>query len=256
MDFLTSLFHWAIFLAIVAAIVLWISYNRLQRAAQNVKEKSSNVQIALSKKLSLINQLITVVKNYGEYEQFTHIKISGDTGAAGMAAAYEESNTTLLAIQAAAQRFPDLKADTQYGRLIDSIQGCEDNIQAYRVVYNDAAKNYNSICLSIPTVFYSRALGFPSAPYLEFDTSGVPQENSLREFKTDDGERLNQLLGRAGGALAQAGKNLLAQAGQIGMGTSEDESTALKAVSYCSKCGDTPGANAVFCGNCGNRIRG
>ena len=255
MDFLTSLFHLAIFLAIVAAVVLWISYNRLQRAAQNVKEKGSNVQIALSKKLSLINQLITVVKNYGEYEQFTHVKISNDTGPAGMAAAYQESSTTLLAIQAAAQRFPDLKADTQYSRLIDSIQGCEDNIQANRLIYNDAVKGYNSACLSIPTVFFSRTLGFPPAPYLEFDTSGLPQENSLREFKTDDGERLNRLMGRAGGALAQAGKTLLAQAAQTGKGV-EDKPAALSAVSYCSKCGDTLGAAAVFCANCGTRIGG
>ena len=255
MEFLTSLFHLAIFLAIVAAIVLWISYNRLQRAAQNVKEKGSNVQIALSKKISEINQLVTMVKGYQEFEQFTQLKIAADAGSGGMAAAYRESNTTLLAIQAAAQRFPDLKANTQYSRMIDSIQNCEANIQQNRMIYNDAVKSYNSICLSIPAVFYSRALGFPSAPYLEFDTSGLPQENSLREFKTDDGERLNQLLGRAGGALANAGKTLLAQAAQTGKGV-EDMHAALSAVSYCSKCGDTLGATAVFCANCGTRIRG
>lgn len=255
MDSLGGLFEFAIFLGVVAAIVLWITYNRLQRAAQDLQEKNSNVQIALSKKISEINQLVTMVKGYQEFEQFTHLKIAGDSGSGGMAAAYRESNTTLLAIQAAAQRFPDLKANTQYDRMIDSIQNCEANIQANREKYNFAVKSYNSICLSIPTVFYSRTLGFPRAPYLEFDTSGLPNENSLREFKTDDGERLNQLLGRAGGALAHAGKALIAQAAQTGKGVA-DEPAALSTVSYCSRCGDTLGATAVFCGNCGNRIKG
>jgi LemA protein len=139
--------------------------------------------------------------------------------------------------------------------MIDSIQNCEQNIQQNRELYNFVVKNYNSICLSIPAVFYSRALGFPPAPYLEFDTSGLPNENSLRDFKTDDGERLNQLLGRAGGALASAGKTLLAQAGQADKGGNDDQRAALRPVSYCSQCGDSVGEAAMFCGNCGNRIR-
>ena len=62
----------------LAAIALY-SYNTLQRKAQAIKEQASNVQIAISKKLSLINQLIDVVRNFQEGEQFTHLKIAQDS---------------------------------------------------------------------------------------------------------------------------------------------------------------------------------
>jgi LemA protein len=255
MDFLNGLFHLVIFLAVVAAVVAWISYNRLQRAAQNVKEKNSNVQIALSKKISEINQLLTMVKGYQEFEQFTQLKVSADSGSAGMATAYQQSNTTLMAVQTMAQRFPDLRASAQYHRMIDSIQNCEANIQQNRMIYNQAVKDYNSVCLSIPTVFYSRMLGFPPAPYLEFGTSGLQNENFLREFKTDDGERLNQLLGQAGSALANAGKSLMAHAGQIGKSVSRGEPAALSSAFRCSQCGNSIGPDSMYCGSCGKAVR-
>lgn len=150
MDFFVGLFHFAVFLTIVAIIVAWVSYNKLQRAAQNVKEKSSNIQIALSKKISEINQLLTMVKGYQEFEQFTQLRVATVSDVAGMAAVYQQSNTTLAAIQTAAQRFPELLTSTQYHRLIDSIQYCEANIQENRMVYNQAVNAYNSICLAIP----------------------------------------------------------------------------------------------------------
>jgi LemA protein len=215
MEFLSSLFHFLIFIAIVFVAIAWFSYNKLQRFAQNVKEKNSNIQIALSKKISEINQLMTMVKGYQDYEQFTQLKVSSDSSPASLVSAYQESGAALTAIQMAVQRFPELQASGQYHRILDSIQNCEFNIQSNRQLYTQAVKEYNSVCLSIPTVFVARLLGFPPAPYLEFDSSGLTQQNALKEFKTDDGERLNQLLGSAGSAIANAGKNIMATAGEV-----------------------------------------
>lgn len=252
MDVPATMLVVVVLIVIFAAAFLWTTYNKLQHANQEVKEKGSNIQIALSKKISLINQLIGVVKNYGEYEQFTNFRISSDTGAAGMAAAYRESTTTLMAIQAAAQRFPQLKADSQYGRLVDSIQACENNIQTYRLMYNNVVKTYNLICLSVPTVFVARTLGFPPASYLEFDTSGLAKENSLRDFKTDDGERLNRFLGPANGGVANAGKSPV-HAGRA----AEDASARPTPTSLlnCLRCGNPVEAFEKFCGTCGNPLK-
>jgi LemA protein len=221
MGFISSVFQLVILLAIVLVAVAWVSYNKLQSLAQNVKQKNSNVQISLGKKIAEINQLMTMIKGYQDFEQFTQLKISSDSSPSALASAYQESGATLNAIQMAAQRFPELETSSQYHRVNDSIQNCEINIQRNREGYTLAVREYNSVCLSIPTVFISRLLGFPPAPYLEFDTSGLTQENALREFKTDDGERLNQLLGQAGSAIASAGKSFLSQAGQVSKAVTE-----------------------------------
>lgn len=223
---ISSLIHWAIFLAIVLAVIVWITYNRLQKLSQNVKEWNSNIQIALSKKIAEINQLMTMVKGYQEFEQFTQLKISSDSSAAELASAYQQSDATFSAIQVTAQKFPELKASQQYQRIIDSIQGCERDIQQKREIYNGMVKQYNSAYLSIPAVFLAPLLGFSKAPFLQFDTSGMQQENTLKEFKTDDGERLRELFGKATNAVAHTGKSIINKASEVGQSLAEGNTAA------------------------------
>lgn len=216
MDAIAGFFRFLIFVAIVLAGIALFSYNKLQRLSQDIQEKSSNVQVAISRKLSLINQLIDVVKNFQESEQFTHLKISQDSSPNSLASAYQQSNQVLTAIQGMGNRFPNLKNNEQYHRLIDSIQQCEADIQGKRQWYNASVKEYNSVCLSIPTVFVARAIGFSKAPYLEFDHTGLVDATSLKDFKTDDGERLQQLLTSAGGNIAGATRVIASHATQTG----------------------------------------
>jgi len=216
MDAIAGFFRFLIFIAIVLAGIALFSYNKLQRLSQDIQEKFSNVQVAISRKLSLINQLIDVVKNFQESEQFTHLKISQDSSPNSLASAYQESTRVLSAIQGMGNRFPNLKSNEQYHRLIDSIQQCEADIQGKRQWYNASVKEYNSVCLSIPTVFVARAIGFSKAPYLEFDHTGVVDATSMKNFNTDDGERLQQLLNNAGGNIVGATRVIASHATQTG----------------------------------------
>ena len=216
MDAIADFFRFLIFIAVVLVVIALFSYNKLQRLSQDIQERSSNVQVAISRKLSLINQLIDVVKNFQESEQFTHLKISQDSSPNNLASAYQQSGVVLSALQGLGNRFPDLKNNEQYHRLIDSIQECEADIQNRRQWYNAGVKEYNSVCLSIPTVLVARTIGFGKAPYLEFDHTGVTDITSLKDFKTDDGERLQQLLNSAGGNIAGATRVIASHATQTG----------------------------------------
>ncbi|AWO01060.1 LemA family protein [Chitinophaga alhagiae] len=201
-----------LFLLIAAAVVAVTSYNSLQKLGQDVREKASNTQVAISKKLALINQLIDVVKNYQEGEQLVQLKISQDASAANLASSYQQTGAVMAAVQGIAEKFPNLKANEQYHRLVDSIQQCEQNIQDSRERYNHAVKKYNTRRSKIPTVFFAKTMGFPEAPYMQFDVSGMNETASLHQFKTDDGERLQQLLSGAGSKIA----GLASQAGKAG----------------------------------------
>ena len=77
-SFLVSLFWWTLCIAIILGIIALRAYNRLQALGQRLREASSNTEVAVSRKLSLINQLIDVVRNYQDFEQFTHLKVSGN----------------------------------------------------------------------------------------------------------------------------------------------------------------------------------
>lgn len=246
MGFITGVFGLLFWVAIIFLVVAFFSFNKLQRLAQEIREAASNVQIAISKKLSLINQLIDVVKNHQEYEQFTHLKISQDTSAPNLMAAYQQSGTVLAALQGFIERFPNLKTSGQYHRLVDSIQQCESEIQQSRQKYNFAVKNYNSVCLSLPTVLIARFIGFSQAPYLEFDVSGLKDVTDLKEFKTADGERIQQLLHNAGTQIAGSIRGMTSQAGQTG------ELLATMATgARCRGCGQPLSSDGNFCQYCG-----
>lgn len=213
-EFFSGLFWLLFWIAIILGFIAFKSYNKLQSRAQAIRERSSNIQVAISKKLALLNQLIDVVKNFQESEQFTYLKIAQDNSIAGLSTAYQQSGAILTSIQGAADRFPNLKASEQYHRLVDNIEACESGIQGQRESYNLAVREYNTVRLSIPTVFVAGMLGFSTASYLEFDVSGAAELEHLKNFKTDDGERLQQLLSNAGGQIVGASKMLVNQATQ------------------------------------------
>lgn len=204
-----------ILLVLIVVIIMVRSYNRLQNRSQEVREKASNVQVAISKKLSLINQLIDVVKNYQEGEQFVQLKVAQDSSTAGLMHSYQQSGAVLASLQGMVDRFPNLKANEQYNNLVAGIRESELNVQAMREKYNSAVMTYNTNRNRIPTVFVARFIGFSEAPYLQFDLSGNQDVTSLKDFKTDDGERLHQLLSGAGKGIAGATKSLAGQAGKL-----------------------------------------
>lgn len=215
MGFLSNVFWLIVVLAIILGVVGLLSYNRLQALAQRLREAASNTEVAVSKKLSLVNQLIDLVRNYQEFEQFTHLKMSADN-TDSLSQAMSQSGQVLAAIQGMAQRFPELKSNTQYDNLARNIQASEEGIATARERYNAAARDYNTVRASIPTVFVARYMGFSEAPFLEFDHSGVLPVSTLRDFKTGDGERLQQMLQGAGTKLADGGKALAASTLQAG----------------------------------------
>jgi LemA protein len=216
MGFILGVLQLLIFTAIGGVVFGFITYNKLQRLGQEIREARSNVQVAVSKKLTLVNQLIDIVRNYQEAEQFTYLKISQDSNESAITAAYQQTGAMVSTIMAAAERFPELKASEQYHRLIDSIQGCEADILRQRQVYNFHVKTYNAYMLSVPTVLIARPLGFSSAPFLEFEHDGTTDSTSLKQFTTDDGERLRELLSKGGQELGKIGRQVARQTATAG----------------------------------------
>jgi LemA protein len=195
-------------------IVVWmaVSYNRLQKLSQEVKEKNSNIQVSISKKVSLINQLIDVVKSYQEGEQLVHLKISQDANSNALLSSYQQSGTVLASVKGVIEKFPDLKASGHVHKLMDDINSCELNVQRSREIFNASVKNYNSVRSAIPVVFVAQFIGFSEAPYMEFDLSGMNDVTTLKSFKTDDGERLREMFNKAGTQIAGATKTITNQA--------------------------------------------
>lgn len=200
-NFLTTLIQFVLIMGVILVVIAFLGYNKLRGLSESLKEAFANIGVVSRKQASLVNQLIDVVKGYQESEKLVMLKVSEDmTNAAKVAQLHQQAGMVLSSVNGLADRFPELKANQQYLRLIDSIQACEAQLEEARSRYNSTVKTYNTARSTIPAVFYSSALGFKPAIYLEFDANNqLLDEVSLKHFNTDDdGERLNALLGKAG----------------------------------------------------------
>lgn len=208
---ISTLFTLVIFAAIVlAAIAMW-SYNSLRRLAENVKEAQSNVDIALRKKVSLINRLSETARKYAESEQLVVLKVSQDNTEAALRDAYQQSGNVLATIQSMAQRFPELKSMEQFKELVPAIDRAESDLQNWRVRCNSSIKDYNSHRSALPHALYAGMLGFHPARYVELESVESSDSMVERPIFADDGDQVKELLGMAGTKMLGATKTLASQ---------------------------------------------
>lgn len=218
LDTLAFLFQLALFALVLLFVKAILDYNALRRLSESIREAWSNTGVVAKKQVSLVNQLIDVVKGYQESEKLVMLKISDDnTNASALSQMHHQAGTVLSTISGMAQRFPELKANEQYQRLIDSIQSCENQLEQSRQNYNGHVKTYNSKRSSLPTVFYASAIGFNAAPYLNFEGNEITADvGALQSFAADDdGERLNALIGKVGSSAARVGSKALNSGAQL-----------------------------------------
>lgn len=213
LNFFGTLIQLAIILLIILGVVAFMGYNKLRGLSENIREAWSNIGVVGKKQISLINQLIDVVKGFQESEKLVMLKVSEDVStASAVASLHQQAGMILSTASGMAQKFPELKSDQQYMRLIDSIQKCEEQLEWARQAYNGMVKQYNTHRSSIPHVFYANALQFHKAPYLEFQGNDqVTDMGSMKTFSADDdGDRLNALLGAAGNSALKLGSRAIA----------------------------------------------
>jgi LemA protein len=283
-NFVIGLFQLVILVAIVLGIIAFLGYNKLRALSESIKEAWSNIGVVGRKQASLINQLIDVVKGYQESEKLVMLKVSEDmSNTANVAQMYQQSGVVLSSVNGLAEKFPELKANQQYQRLIDSIQSCESQLEEARAAYNRTVREYNTSRSSIPAVFYAPMLGFKAAPYLEFEGNNqVMDMGTLKSFSADDdGDQLNALLSNAGSKLlevssktidagksaaikaVEGGKNLTekAQAKIEEMRSDSQEKSGaaeplLAAKKLCTACSSEMSESVAFCSNCGTKVVG
>ena len=92
------------------------------------------------------------------------------------------ARSRLLALS---ERYPDLKADTQFARLSDELAGTENRIATERRRYNEAVQAYHTYVKSFPAVLTSGWFGFEPEKYFEAPKEAqrvcVPSHKSRRQ---------------------------------------------------------------------------
>lgn len=175
-----------IILIILAGIISYtISiYNDLVTKRNQVKSSWSKIDVQLKRRTDLIPNLVEIVKGYAQHEKETFSQVSQARASLMNARNIDDiqkSNSqlsrSLVNLFAIAERYPELKANTNFLNLQEQIQESEDKIAIYRERFNNFVLVYNNSCEQFPGNLVAQMFGFKTANFIEIseDEKAVPK---------------------------------------------------------------------------------
>ncbi|MBN1840655.1 MAG: LemA family protein [Deltaproteobacteria bacterium] len=175
----------ALIVVVVLVVVLLVpfsylkgTYNSLVSMDEGVKGAWAQVENQLQRRYDLIPNYVETVKGYAKHEKEVFIKVtearSRVAGAGTIGEKIKANNqlsSALSRLLVVVERYPELKANTNFIRLQDELAGTENRIAVERRRFNETVKVYNIKIRSFPTNLIAGMFGFEKAAFFE-----VPKE--------------------------------------------------------------------------------
>ena len=163
-----------IIVAILALLVIWgISVQRtLVGQDEKCKNAMSQIGVQQASRWDALTALAELTKSYNEHEYNTlkdviaqRAQINGNSSAA------DADTQALGKIIAVAEQYPDLKANENYAKTMDSVNLYENQVRMSRMVYNDTVTIFNREVRQFPTSIIAKMLGFAEKEYLKVEAA-------------------------------------------------------------------------------------
>jgi LemA protein len=167
-------------LGIIAIVILasagWVisGYNRVVAMDEDVRTRWAQVDNQLKRRYDLIPNLVETVKGYAAHEKGIFENI------AEARTKYFQAKDTKEQIEAAGgleralsrllllrEAYPELKANENFLKLQDSLEGTENRISVERKRYNDSVRTLNTYTRTVFGRFFAGLAGVTRAEYYE-----------------------------------------------------------------------------------------
>lgn len=148
-------------------VYLWLAYNSFIVSRNQVKADFADIDVQLKRRASLIENLVTVVKEYAKHEKGTFVEVARARSALAQPygpkdVAHIDNMLTqaMRSLFAVSEQYPKLQASSNFQRLQDELKSTEDRIAHFREEYNESVKNYNTKIQVFPNVLVASLFGF------------------------------------------------------------------------------------------------
>ncbi len=182
---------------VLAVIIYFVWYfktkNSLISLRNDMEESYSAMDVHMKKRYDLIPNLVETCKGYAKFEQGT---LTGITQARSLAmsaapqdkaAAESALNSQLRTLfNVVHERYPELKADRQFGNLSNQLEACEHEISNARKYYNAKVKILNNKIEKFPSSAVARKMGLERKPFFEIEDIS---ERNAPKVSFDDAPR-------------------------------------------------------------------
>ena len=179
-------------LAVLGVIILLVlvvlvggcgSYNRMNALRQGVDKQWADVQNVYQRRADLVPNLVRTVEGAANFEKSTltevvqarqqvnTVKLDPNSAPNDPAALQRFQQTqdalsgALSRLLVVVERYPELKANTNFRDLQAQLEGTENRISVERNKFNEAVRAYNTKVQSMPTALFAGMFGFHPRPY-------------------------------------------------------------------------------------------
>ena len=156
----------------VLVVVLIIAIDKRNK----VKNSWAQIDVQLKRRFDLIPNFVETVKGYATHESeiFTKFadarKLYGEASSEGsVQKAAEASNQLNKLVAFTVEKYPELKADKNFGELQNVLKETEDKIAYTRQFYNDVVLSYNNLREKFPGNIIANMFSFKEAELFKVD---------------------------------------------------------------------------------------
>lgn len=154
------------------------TYNTLVTMDEGVKAAWAQVENQLQRRYDLIPNYVETVKGYAAHEKEVFVTVTEARSKVAGAGTINEKiqannalSSALSRLLLVVERYPELKANTNFIRLQDELAGTENRIAVERRRFNETVRVYNTKIRTFPTNIIAGMFGFEKAAFFE-----VPKE--------------------------------------------------------------------------------
>lgn len=165
-----------VFLLLVGIIWYFSTHNKFVQMRSSVEESFSTMDVYLKKRYDLIPNLVETVKGYAKHESEVLRGVTearSNAQAANTAAEKLEANKqlsqALRSFNMVVERYPELKANTNFMSLQNDLRAIEGEIANSRKYYNAMVKVFNTKRETIPSSIVAKIMKLEKQPYFEVD---------------------------------------------------------------------------------------
>ena len=170
----------ALVIIIVIAVLIALWFIGVQRMLvsldENVNNALNQISVNLTSRFDALTGLLDLVKGYNEHEYKTLsevINMRSSIGRNSKASDIEGQENIITEavgkIMAVAEAYPELKSNTNYQNLMNSLNDYETKVRQSRLVYNDTVTKLNRTIRMFPTSLVAPICNVFIRDYLEKD---------------------------------------------------------------------------------------
>jgi len=161
------------------------AYNRFVKLRNHRENAFANIDVQLKQRYDLIPQLVEVVKGYAKHEGETLARVIAlrnnavaATTIDGKIAAENQLSSVLQGLNVTIERYPELKANTNFLQLQGEMADIENKLAAVRRFFNSATKEYNNAIQVFPANILAGMFGFTKAEMFDLGAERAIHEQT------------------------------------------------------------------------------